>query len=454
MLRIIVSLFFLVAAVLGALTPASAASQFKLDKSIDIATVPAGFPVGFCLLTDGPLQYVAYYDYQRRMTIASRTVDSDTWQTKVLPTQVGWDSHNYITMAVDSGGHLHVSGNMHAVKLIYFRTEKPGNISTLKQFPMIGKLESRATYPRFLNDHNGILIFTYRHGGSGNGVNIYNKYDPRSQTWSRLFDAPLLDGKGKMNAYPSLPVLGPDGMFHTVWVWRDTPDCATNHHLSYARSKDLVHWESAFGKKVTLPMKIGNQALWVDPIPSGGGIINGGAKLSFDDNKRPVINYHKSDANGNMQIYVTRPDKGKWQPHILTDWTKPVKLSGRGSMGFIGIRISGLSRREPGVLTMSYRHRDYGSGYLVLDEKTLKPLDRKIERVREYPAVLNRVQSDFPGMSIRRASDIGNPRKNSARYILQWETLGSNRDRARQLPLPRPSMLRLHKLTESEEPKK
>jgi hypothetical protein len=84
----------------------------------------------------------------------------------------------------------------------------------------------------------------------------------------------------------------------------------------------------------------------------------------------------------------------------------------------------------------------------------LKPLYRNFERVREYPAVLNRVQSDFPGMSIRRASDIGTPRKNSARYILQWETLGSNRDRARQLPLPRPSMLRLHKLTESEEPKK
>jgi hypothetical protein len=306
------------------LAPVSAASQFKLEKSIDIATVPAGFPVGFCLLTDGARQYVAYYDHQRRMTIASRTVDSDTWQSKVLPTQVGWDSHNYITMAIDRDGHLHVSGNMHAVKLIYFRTEKPADITTLKRFSMTGKLEGRATYPRFMTDHNGTLIFTY----------------------------------------------------------------------------------------------------------------------------------HKSDANGNMQIYVTRREAGRWVKHLLTDWTKRVKFSGNGSMGFIGIRISGLSRVAPGVPTMSYRHRDYGTGHLVLDEKTLKPLDQKIDPVREYPAALNRVQSDFPGMHIRRASDIGTPGKNSVRYILQGETLGRNRDRARQAPLPGPSMLRLHQLTESEEPKK
>jgi hypothetical protein len=151
-----------------------------------------------------------------------------------------------------------------------------------------------------------------------------------------------------------------------------------------------------------------------------------------------------------MQIYVPRPEAGEWQRHLLTDWTKPVKFSGNGSMGFIGIRISGLTRVEPGVLTMSYRHRDYGSGYLVLDEKTLKPFEKKIDHVREYPSALNRVQSDFPGMHIRRASDIGASGKKSVRYILQWETLGRNRDRARQPPLPGPSMLRLHQLTESE----
>ncbi len=43
---------------------------------------------------------------------------------------------------------------------------------------------------------------------------------------------------------PQGPVRGPDGLFHVVWVWRDTPDRATNHHLSYARSRDLQRWET------------------------------------------------------------------------------------------------------------------------------------------------------------------------------------------------------------------
>ncbi len=51
-------------------------------ESLDISRVPAGFPVGFCLLTHGRRQYVAYYDEQHRMTVAFRTLDSKTWRAK------------------------------------------------------------------------------------------------------------------------------------------------------------------------------------------------------------------------------------------------------------------------------------------------------------------------------------------------------------------------------------
>lgn len=85
------------------------------------------------------------------------------------------------------------------------------------------------------------------------------------------------------------------------WVWRDSADCATNHHLSYARSRDLLQWESAFGDKVELPITFENKSLWVDPIPSGGGIINGGHRLFLDDRQRPVITYHKADTKGSRR---------------------------------------------------------------------------------------------------------------------------------------------------------
>lgn len=421
-------------------------SKWKVEQSLDIAEVPSGFPVGFCLLTAGIHQYVAYYDKDHRMTVASRTLDSDEWQYQVLPSNVGWDSHNYITMAVDGDGHLHVSGNMHCVKLIYFRTKTHGDIATLEMLPMTGVQESKVTYPSFIIDADQRMIFHYRDGGSGNGNEIYNVYDIKTKKWERLFEKPLMDGQYKMNAYMLGPLPGPNGWLHLVWVWRDTPDCNTNHHLSHARTKDLLHWESVFGDKVEMPMKLDEIKLWVDPIPSGGGIINGCQKLFFDKDNRPIITYHKSDTNGNMQIYAARPEENEWTHYLLTDWSKPIKFSGGGSMGFIGIRISELSRIEPGILTMTYRHCNYGSGRLVIEEQTLRPLDRKVNIPPEYPKELNSLQSDFAGMEIRRAKDIGDSGSKSTQYILQWETLEANRDRQRKPPLPKSSMLRLYKL--------
>ncbi|MBW8017559.1 MAG: hypothetical protein FVQ82_15380 [Planctomycetes bacterium] len=422
------------------------AAPFVVEEVLDVGKVPSGFPVGFCLLTSSERQYVAYYDQDHRMTIATRRVDSKKWQYQVLETKVGWDSHNYITMAVDRDGHLHISGNMHCVKLIYFRTQKPGDITTLKRYAMTGKAEARATYPKFLTDLQGELVFNYRDGGSGNGRRIYNKYDRKTRSWSRLLDKPLFDGQGKRNAYPMGPVRGSDGLFHVVWVWRDTPDCATNHNLSYAKSKDMLHWQTALGGKIQLPMTLGNKSLIVDPIESGGGIINGCHRLFFDTDNRPVITYHKSDANGNMQIYAARFEEGAWAVRQLTEWSKPVKFSGRGSMGFIGIKISGLTRVKPGILTMTYRHRDYGNGRLVIDEKTLRPIDKKITVGKEYPKEMSKRQIDFEGIEIRRKADIGSSGQEGVRYILQWETLGRNRDRRRKSVLPKPSMLRLYKL--------
>ena len=64
-------------------------SKFVVAESQEIGEVPAGFPVRFCLLTNGKRQYVAYYDQDHRMTVASRMVDSDKWVYKVLDTKVG-----------------------------------------------------------------------------------------------------------------------------------------------------------------------------------------------------------------------------------------------------------------------------------------------------------------------------------------------------------------------------
>ena len=422
------------------------AAKYRLVETVEIDTVPSWFPVGFCLLTEGEQQYAAYYNAKHQMVVARRRLGEREWLKVELPSKVGWDSHNYITMALDKAGCIHLSGNMHCVPLIYFRTRRPGDIATFERAAMTGRDELRCTYPRFLEDANGELLFMYRSGGSGNGSRFYNRYDATGKTWGRFLGGPLFDGGGKCNAYPHGPARGPDGLFHTVWVWRDTPDCATNHHLSYARSRDLEHWQTAGGKPVSLPLTLDQPELCIDPIPAGGGIINGCQKLAFDSDNRPVIAYHKADANGHMQIFVTRFQDKQWKRHPITAWEKAVPFSGRGAMPFIGIKVGDLRKVEPGMFSIGWRHRDYGSGRIVLDEATLQPIERKVAIVPEHPAGLSRPTIAFEGMGVKFASDKGRPSSPDTKYLLRWETLGANHDRPRKPPLPPPSVLKLLEL--------
>ena len=122
-----------IALIISQIAMAAELSKWQVDQVLDVAPVPASFPVRFCLLTDNSRQYVAYYDAGHQMTIASRLLGSETWTFQKLPSKIGWDSHNYITMTIDRAGQLHVSGNMHANPLVYFRTETAGDITTLKK---------------------------------------------------------------------------------------------------------------------------------------------------------------------------------------------------------------------------------------------------------------------------------------------------------------------------------
>jgi hypothetical protein len=163
-----------------ALSSASSSIGNKTEYAIvvdtlDIAPVWAGDPVPFALLTEAPYQYIGYYDVDRQMTIVQRNLNEHTWTTIKLNITTGWDSHNYIAMAMDDDGYIHLSGNMHAAPLIYFRTAQPRNASTfVKLNKMVGINETSVTYPVFFRGPENEFIFTYRDGTSGDGNQIYD----------------------------------------------------------------------------------------------------------------------------------------------------------------------------------------------------------------------------------------------------------------------------------------
>lgn len=411
--------------------------------ALDVEPVWSAHPVGFCLLTHAPYQFVAYYDTNRQMTVAQRKLDESTWTFARLASKVGWDSHNYIAMAVDREGFLHVSGNMHCVPLVYFRGGKPLDALSLLRVPaMTGDREQRVTYPVFLRDKADALVFRYRDGRSGSGDDLYNVYDERTKSWQRLMSAPLTAGHGKMNAYCSVPKQGPDGRFHIVWVWRDTPDCASNHDISYARSDDLVRWTDSSGRPLELPITIETGDI-VDPVPPKGGLLNVNRELGFDNAGRPVVTYHKYDANGDLQAYAARRGSNAWNIVQVSDW-KGYRWEFGGGGTIVGeVSIGAVRALGGGKLALDYRY-PRGSGAWVLDEETLQPLPgEKAPRDKPLlPPSFMKLESKFPGMRKQVRRDTGTAPA-GGHYAMTWETLDANRDRPRDPPLPEPSLLRV-----------
>jgi hypothetical protein len=380
------------------------------------------------------------------MSVAQRTLDSTNWTIIKLPSRLGWDSHNYVTLALDRDQVLHLAGNMHCVPLVYFRATTPLDAASLACVEsMTGEREQRVTYPVFLQDKQGRLIFRYRDGRSGSGDDLYNAYHETSRSWSRLMDQPLTSGRGKMNAYCTVPKLGPDGRFHVVWVWRDTPDCASNHDISYAQSEDMVRWTDSAGRTLQLPITVDTGDI-VDPVPPRGGLINVNRELGFDNTGRPVITYHKYDTNGDLQVYAARREKQGWKIVQLSDWKGyRWEFSGGGSI-IVEVRVGAARPLGQNRLAVSYRY-PRASGTWILDEHTLRPIAGASVPPQEslLPKALAGVESDFPGMQKQTRADSGKPPP-GVRFVLVWETLGANRDQPRTPPLPKPSMLRVVKV--------
>jgi len=291
-LRRLIAAAFLSAVVPAGAVPAAAAAAVE---SLDVAPVWSAHAVGFALVTSGDRQAVGFYDADRRLTVAVRSLGERAWTFVTLPDRTGWDSHNYVAMAVDRDGFVHLCADMHVSPLVYYRSrhllDQPFHADSFEALHrMTGDREERVTYPIFLHDADSRLVFMYRDGSSGNGDQLLDRYDATTRTWRRLLDTPLTTGRSdgeSMNAYLQGPLQGPDGWFHLAWVWRDTADCETCHDVCYARSRDLLHWERSDAAPLDLPITPQGCEV-VDPVPAGGGLLNGLLAIGFDTTDRPV----------------------------------------------------------------------------------------------------------------------------------------------------------------------
>ncbi|MGB1020573.1 MAG: BNR repeat-containing protein [Flavobacteriaceae bacterium] len=300
-------------------------------------------------------QYLSYYDSNKRVILAKRKLGSSQWEIKKTSLEGNpKDAHNAISIALDGDGYLHLAWNHHNVPLHYQKSPIPQKL-TLAPAQMIGTNENRVTYPEFHNLPNGNLLFLYRDGSSGNGNLVVNLYETKKKKWRRLHHS-LIDGEGKRNAYWQATV-DTKGVVHLSWVWRESPDVASNHDILYARSYDSGHtWVRSDDIPYSLPINAQNaERAW--PIAQNSSLMNQ-TDMTTDAQGNPYIANYWKESDG-VQYRVVYHDGTSWKKRDLPLRQGTFDLSGGGTKKSPISRPSVLIDRNK--LLLLYRDEESGS---------------------------------------------------------------------------------------------
>jgi hypothetical protein len=185
------------------------------------------------------------------------------------------------------------------------------------------------SYPEFHRLPNGNLLFMYRDGGSGKGNLVLNRYDVATGVWTRLQNK-LISGEGQRSAYWQA-FIDHAGTIHLSWVWRETPDVASNHDLAYARSRDGgLTWEDSSGARYKLPITA-SSAEYAARIPRNSELINQTSMSADKDGNPYIASYWRDAGKAVPQYHVVYRSGSAWKRLALDFRTAPFSLSGQGT---------------------------------------------------------------------------------------------------------------------------
>ena len=282
------------------------------------------------LCTFGNTQYISYYNEEGFVVLGKRKLSSDKWELKVtqLKGNVA-DAHNSISIITDADGYLHMAWNHHGNILHYTKSVAPGSLEMTGEMPMTGLQEEKVTYPEFYLLREGNLLFLYRDGQSGQGNLVVNRYDTKGKKWIQLHGN-LIDGEKKRNAYWQACV-DDQGTIHISWVWRESPDVASNHDMCYARSKDGgMTWENSSGERYQLPINAAT-AEYAWRIPQKSELINQTSMSANNDGDPIIATYWKEKTDSVPQYRIIYRQDNQWHTSKVSYRSENFSLSGAGT---------------------------------------------------------------------------------------------------------------------------
>ena len=316
------------------------------------------------VVTHGRTQYTAYYDDSAHVVLAKRDTGSTHWQVeRTAYTNDVTDAHNAISLAVDGSGVLHVAWAVHNKALHYARAVAPGSLTLGAPMSMTGVREEQVTYPQFYSLPGGDLLFVYRDGRSGSGDVLLDRYDVKSREW-RVLHHPLIAGEGQRNAYVNQLAIDARGGWHVSWVWRESPDVATNHDVMYAYSPDEGRsWRRSSGARYTLPITAATaEVAWA--VPQGSELINQ-TSMTVNVAGRPMIaTYWRAAGSEVPQFQLVWHDGARWHASQVGARTTPFRLSGGGTKRIPISRPQVLAGRG-GAVYVVFRDAERGGGITV-----------------------------------------------------------------------------------------
>lgn len=322
------------------------------------------------LVTYKDIQFISYYDASGKVILGKRNLNEDRWELKDTGfTGNARDAHCSISIMADGQGYLHLSWGHHGHPLRYARSKAPLSLEFSPEMPMTGLNEKNVTYPEFFKMADGSLLFMYRDGASGRGNLVINRYDPATRAWTQLHSN-LIDGEGKRNAYWQ-SFTDSRGVIHISWVWRETPDVATNHDMCYARSTDGGKtWEKSTGEKYALPIQAAT-AEYIYPIPQRSELINQ-TSMFADDRGRPFIATYWRDPGSEVPQYrIIYNLNGTWKSQNLGFRKTPFSLSGVGTKRIPVSRPQVVGAWKNGAVLI-FRDEERGSRVSVAINKNLR----------------------------------------------------------------------------------
>lgn len=389
----------------------------------------SGASARFDTVARNDIYYVSYYDKDRWLSVAQ--IDPKTGRVCKIRLEnrfAGWDAHNYVKLAFDQRGVLHVAGNMHSTPLIYGHADAPDSLQGLRLRTMTGQQEQHVTYPTFLSTPDR-LVFIYRDGVSGDGSWLADEY--RGGSWSRIGNKPVFVDSWKeqpISAYPTSPELGPDGIVRFAIVWRKNPDVDSNVAISFVSTRDFITFQDAHGHQFRAPIGPDTSDM-IDEPGIGGGLLNN-PRMSLDPVGQPVVVYHRYAQDGRNEIIAARPKGASWLKSVISTSKVGLIYKGRGSMPDFPIFSDVKFAAGKAFIVVKFPGEPRQS--LTLDPATLQP-----NGTGTPPAAINISPAPVPVPKGLRApnqigvlSMCGNDAEQPASAVLSYVAQSPNGDRA------------------------